>query len=134
MFEFWADLCLCLGAWKASVIMHNYMAANIFRNPMRFFDATPIGRILSRFSSDVEVVDQLYQQLSDTIYCFMDVRVFLIIIMFFLMLFRYVFFLCSLFSFDLLSTYIVYFGKRSTLQNHNNYINLAKWRTRKDFE
>lgn len=74
LFEFFADLCLCLGAWKASVMLHNYMAGNVFRNPMRFFDATPTGRILSRFSSDVEVIDHLYQQISDTIYCFMDVR------------------------------------------------------------
>jgi len=50
------------------------MAANIFRNPMQFFDATPTGRILSRFSGDIEVVDTLSQQLSDTVYCFMDVR------------------------------------------------------------
>jgi len=53
------------------------MAANVFRNPMKFFDATPTGRILSRFSGDVEVVDTLSQQLSDTVYCFMDVRVIL---------------------------------------------------------
>lgn len=75
LFEFFADLCLCLGAWMASVFLHNYMAANVFRNPMQFFDATPTGRILSRFSADIEVVDTLSQQLSDTVYCFMDVRV-----------------------------------------------------------
>jgi len=75
LFEFLADLCLCLGAWMASVFLHNYMAANVFRNPMKFFDATPTGRILSRFSGDVEVVDSLSQQLSDTVYCFMDVCV-----------------------------------------------------------
>lgn len=68
-----ADLCLCLGTWKASVVMHNYMTANVFRNPMKLFDATPIGRILSRFSTDVEVVDNLSQQISDTVYCLMDV-------------------------------------------------------------
>lgn len=73
IFEFLADLCLCLGAWKASVMLHNYMTANVFRNPMRFFDATPTGRILSRFASDVEVVDKLSQQISDTVYCFLDV-------------------------------------------------------------
>jgi len=56
------------------------MAANIFRNPMKFFDATPTGRILSRFSADVEVVDTLSQQLSDTVYCFMDVRVIFFIV------------------------------------------------------
>ncbi|KAL5238885.1 hypothetical protein ACI65C_006295 [Semiaphis heraclei] len=73
LFEFLADLCLCLGAWMASVLLHNYMAANVFRNPMKFFDATPTGRILSRFSGDVDVVDTLPQILSDTVYCFMDV-------------------------------------------------------------
>lgn len=73
IFEFLADLCLCLGAWMASVMLHNYMTTNVFRNPMTFFDATPIGRILSRFSSDVEVVDKLSQQISDTVYCLMDV-------------------------------------------------------------
>lgn len=77
IFEFLADLCLCLGAWKASVMLHNYMAGNVFRNPMRFFDATPTGRILSRFASDVEIVDSLSQQISDTVYCFTDVRVIL---------------------------------------------------------
>ncbi|CAH1713407.1 multidrug resistance-associated protein 1 isoform X3 [Aphis gossypii] len=80
LFEFFADLCLCLGAWRASVMLHNYMAANVFRNPMKFFDATPTGRILSRFSGDVEVVDKLSQQLSDTIYCFMDVTGTLVVI------------------------------------------------------
>lgn len=83
IFEFLADLCLCLGAWKASVMLHNYMATNVFRNPMKFFDATPTGRILSRFSSDVEVVDKLSQQISDTVYCFMDVRAILLCIHFF---------------------------------------------------
>lgn len=79
IFEFLADLCLCLGAWKASVMLHKYMATNIFRNPMKFFDSTPTGRILSRFSSDVEVVDNLSQQISDTVYCFMDVCVYIFI-------------------------------------------------------
>jgi len=83
IFEFLADLCLCLGAWKASVMLHNYMTANVFRNPMRFFDATPTGRILSRFSSDVEVVDKLSQQISDTVYCLMDVRAIFVIYTFF---------------------------------------------------
>jgi len=83
VFEFLADLCLCLGAWMASVFLHNYMAANVFRNPMKFFDATPTGRIMSRFSGDVDVVDTLPQILSDAVYCFMDVCVILFYCIFF---------------------------------------------------
>lgn len=33
--------------------MHDKMAVAIFRSPMQFFETTPAGRILNRFSSDV---------------------------------------------------------------------------------
>ncbi|XP_033647176.1 ATP-binding cassette sub-family C member 8-like [Asterias rubens] len=39
--------------------LHNSMLKTIMHAPMRFFDTTPIGRILNRFSSDTKVIDQL---------------------------------------------------------------------------
>lgn len=37
--------------------LHSRMLSNVLRAPMMFFDTTPSGRIVNRFSSDVAVVD-----------------------------------------------------------------------------
>ncbi|XP_071095599.1 multidrug resistance-associated protein 1-like [Haliotis cracherodii] len=42
---------------KAAGNIHAKMLYNILRSPMSFFDTTPIGRIVNRFSRDVETVD-----------------------------------------------------------------------------
>ncbi|XP_056010332.1 multidrug resistance-associated protein 1-like isoform X2 [Ostrea edulis] len=41
----------------ASRKLHNSMLDNVMRAPMSFFDTTPIGRIVNRFSRDVETTD-----------------------------------------------------------------------------
>ena len=42
---------------RASGLLHTAMLTNIMRSPMSFFDTTPSGRILNRFSRDVETID-----------------------------------------------------------------------------
>lgn len=42
---------------RAAARMHDQMVARLLRAPLRFFDKTPIGRILNRFSGDTERVD-----------------------------------------------------------------------------
>lgn len=37
--------------------MHRTLLSNVFRWPMAMFDTTPLGRILSRFSKDMEAID-----------------------------------------------------------------------------
>ncbi|XP_070201853.1 multidrug resistance-associated protein 1-like [Littorina saxatilis] len=47
---------------KAAGSLHESMLSNIMRSPMSFFDTTPSGRIVNRFSSDVAVVDNTLPQ------------------------------------------------------------------------
>lgn len=70
-----ADLSIRIGCWKSAKYLHNRVLRTIMRVPLTFMDITPIGRILSRFSKDTDVVDNtLPFELSDLIYCLGDVR------------------------------------------------------------
>jgi ATP-binding cassette, subfamily C (CFTR/MRP), member 1 len=44
---------------QASKKLHERMAIAIFRSPMSFFETTPAGRILNRFSSDIYRIDEV---------------------------------------------------------------------------
>ncbi|RWS04189.1 multidrug resistance-associated protein 1-like isoform X4, partial [Dinothrombium tinctorium] len=50
---------LVRGTLRASTRLHKQMLCRIFRSPMHFFDTTPTGRIVNRFSKDIDVVDQV---------------------------------------------------------------------------
>lgn len=52
------SLVLFLGSLKASRKIHSELLDRILRAKVRFFDITPLGRIVNRFSSDLETVDQ----------------------------------------------------------------------------
>ena len=45
------------GQLRASRILHQRLLYRVLGAPLRFFETTPIGRILNRFSSDMENVD-----------------------------------------------------------------------------
>ncbi|KAM0749801.1 hypothetical protein T439DRAFT_39861 [Meredithblackwellia eburnea MCA 4105] len=44
---------------RSAKIMHDSMFRAVMRSPMRFFETTPLGTILNRFSRDVYVVDEV---------------------------------------------------------------------------
>ncbi len=61
---------------------HDQMLNSILRAPVRFFDSTPVGRILQRFSRDLESVD-IYLQWSfeSFVHCVLHVTVSLVLVL-----------------------------------------------------
>ena len=47
-----------LGGINAAAALHRRMLARVLRAPVSFFDTTPLGRVLNRFSTDVATVDK----------------------------------------------------------------------------
>ena len=57
VFIFSAILMITFSTIQASVQLHNGLLNSIIRSPMSFFDTTPIGRIVNRFSKDIDEID-----------------------------------------------------------------------------
>ncbi|XP_054165161.1 ATP-binding cassette sub-family C member 2-like [Oppia nitens] len=48
---------LVFGSLLASTRMHDRLLWSVMRSPMKFFDTTPLGRIVNRFSKDMDTID-----------------------------------------------------------------------------
>lgn len=46
-----------IGTLKATRILHKNLLTQVLRLPLCFFDVTPLGRILNRFSNDIQTTD-----------------------------------------------------------------------------
>ena len=61
IFIFVAILIITTGSVRASISLHNNLLENILKAPMSFFDTSPLGRIVNRFSKDMDDVDNVLQ-------------------------------------------------------------------------
>ena len=50
---------LAFASYKASTILHEKLLVNVMHLALSFFEVTPTGRILNRFSKDVDMVDSV---------------------------------------------------------------------------
>nr|XP_039264358.1 multidrug resistance-associated protein 1-like [Styela clava] len=50
------------GTIAAALMLHYFLLKNIFRVPVGFFDTTPLGRIVNRFSKDIYIIDEILPQ------------------------------------------------------------------------
>ncbi|XP_058815258.1 multidrug resistance-associated protein 1 isoform X5 [Topomyia yanbarensis] len=50
-------LTVVMGGIKAALILHQRLLGNLMRLPLAFFDTTPKGRIVARFSNDINTLD-----------------------------------------------------------------------------
>ena len=56
------SLSLYVGNVGAGRLLHVRLLRNSLASPLMFFDTTPVGRILNRFSKDIDVVDSTIAQ------------------------------------------------------------------------
>ncbi|KAL7752374.1 hypothetical protein RI367_002420 [Sorochytrium milnesiophthora] len=52
--SYWSKVEMSL---RASRVLHHRLLTRVFRAPMYWLDSIPIGRVLNRFSSDIDIVD-----------------------------------------------------------------------------
>lgn len=53
-----ASFTLAMGNIGAAKKLHANLLTNKFHTPQSFFDTTPIGRIINRFSKDIYIIDE----------------------------------------------------------------------------
>ncbi|KAF9369141.1 Canalicular multispecific organic anion transporter 2, partial [Podila verticillata] len=58
---------------QGSKVLFNRLLNRVFRLPMSFFDTTPMGRIINRFSSDMDSIDEQLPEEFNDLFAFMSI-------------------------------------------------------------
>lgn len=65
----------CYGVLSAAFTLHSRMLTNVMQLPQQFFETNSLGRIMARFSQDMNAIDvTLPMIVQDCLYCIMNVR------------------------------------------------------------
>ena len=65
----------------ASKRVHRDLLNNVMKSPMKFFDTNPMGRILNRFTSDMDTIDQMIPyEILDFAWCLIECIVVILLI------------------------------------------------------
>jgi hypothetical protein len=71
-----------IGAWgsyRAAKTLHDRLLDSVVHGTIRFFNTTPVGRIINRFSKDIETIDMRLNSSSRTVITFTASLVFTIV-------------------------------------------------------
>ena len=75
------DLAFFFKCATASKKVHENLLNNIMRSPMHFFDTNPTGRILNRFTSDLDTMDQMIPyEILDFTWCLIECIVVILLV------------------------------------------------------
>jgi ABC-type multidrug transport system fused ATPase/permease subunit len=68
---------------SASIDTHADLLKGVLQAPLRFFESNPVGRILNRFSRDIDTIEQLLPRaVLDTLHCTLEVLTLLVVVLF----------------------------------------------------
>jgi ABC-type multidrug transport system fused ATPase/permease subunit len=72
---YFATFLALIAGLQAAATLHDSLLSNVLKCPMGFFDVTPKGRLLARFSHDVNTTDdRLINNIRQTIMATLRVR------------------------------------------------------------
>ncbi|KAF2666079.1 bile acid-transporting ATPase [Microthyrium microscopicum] len=75
------EIVLFYGSITASKRIHTQLMDSVMRAKFRFFDSTPLGQIMNRFSKDIEAIDQDVTPVAvGVIYCLLSIVTIIILI------------------------------------------------------